>query len=279
MSSYNNDPFRPVEGVETSTTTYRNDAALDSDTTAADRAKEAADRAKEAAKDAAASVKGPATDVKDVAASAGQDVLATAKAEGAQVVDEAKAQGRRLLDESLGELRTQASTVQARLADTVQALSDELRVMASSPDANGPVAQFATTGQQYGDRAANWLRENDLDTAVFEVRRYAARNPWTFLAIAGGAGLLVGRLARGLKDADEPRALTMRPQDRGYQAYSDGVGHLPQGGQVSQGQGYAPSQNLAGTANVAGHGDTFINTTSEVADPAVGDTHDWGKNA
>ena len=161
------------------------------------------------ASDAAASLTGPAGDVKDSAVTAGQDVLASARAEGAQVVDEAKVQGRRLLDESVAEIRTQASTVQARLADTVQSLTDELRTMSAS-DANGPMADLAHQGQEWGDRAAAWLRDNDLDQALTGVRRYAARNPWTFLALAGGAGLLVGRLARGLKDADEPNT-TYRP--------------------------------------------------------------------
>ena len=156
-------------------------------------------------------VTGPAGDVKDSAVTAGQDVLASARAEGAQVVDEAKVQGRRLLDESVAEIRTQASTVQARLADTVQSLTDELRAMSAS-DANGPMADLAHQGQEWGDRAAAWLRDNDLDQALTGVRRYAARNPWTFLALAGGAGLLVGRLARGLKDADEPNT-TIEPLD------------------------------------------------------------------
>lgn len=160
----------------------------------------------------------PVADVKGTAVAAGQDVLDSAKHEAGQVVQEAKVQGRRLLDESVGELRGQASTIQAKLADTVQALSDELGAMAASPDANGPVAQFAGTGREYGDRAAAWLRDNDLDQAVHGIRQYAARNPWTFLALAGGAGLLVGRLARGLRDADSPDAVgTYRRQALGTQ--------------------------------------------------------------
>lgn len=168
MTSYPNDPYRDVEGGATKSVT---DAA---------------------------------GDVKDVGLAAGKDVLETAKVEGAQVVEEAKVQGRRLLDESVSELRSQASTVQSRLADTVQALTDELRTMAAAPDADGPLADLANAGHDYGERAAAWLRDNDLDQALSGVRRYAARNPWAFLAIAGGAGLLVGRLARGLRDAAEP---------------------------------------------------------------------------
>ena len=182
MSSFNQDPYRPV-GDPTVTSTGET----------GERARAAAD-----------SIAGPAGDVKDTAVAAGKDVLETAKHEAGQVVGEAKTQGRRLLDESVGELRGQAETIQARPADTVQALTDELSAMASAPDANGPLAQFAGSGRDLGDRAAAWLRDNDLDQALHGVRRYAARNPWAFLAIAGGAGLLAGRLARGLRDADQP---------------------------------------------------------------------------
>ena len=227
MSSYNNDPNQPpVGGVDESLPYVRPEGAetefsATTDVTAGTAKTPTTQttgggQAKERAKDAADSVRGPATDVKDTAVSAGKDVVETAKAEAGQVVDEAKHQGRRLLDESVSELRTQASSVQARLADTVQALSDELRAMASTPDADGAITQLAHTGHDYGDRAAAWLRDNDLDQALSGVRRYAARNPWAFLAIAGGAGLLVGRLARGLRDAGQPDTTSYRQSYVGY---------------------------------------------------------------
>ena len=100
MSSFNQDPYRPV-GDPTVTSTGET----------GERARAAAD-----------SLVGPAGDVKDTAVAAGKDVLETAKHEAGQVVGEAKTQGRRLLDESVGELRGQAETIQARLADTVQVM-------------------------------------------------------------------------------------------------------------------------------------------------------------
>ncbi|RHA44104.1 hypothetical protein D1825_03040, partial [Cellulomonas rhizosphaerae] len=38
------------------------------------------------------------------------------------------------------------------------------------------------------------------DEALAEVRSFARRRPGTFLLVAAGAGLLVGRLTRALKD-------------------------------------------------------------------------------
>ena len=81
MSSFNQDPYRPV-GDPTVTSTS-----------------ETGERARAAAE----SIAGPAGDVKDTAVAAGKDVLETAKHEAGQVVGEAKTQGRRLLDESVGE--------------------------------------------------------------------------------------------------------------------------------------------------------------------------------
>ncbi|RHA44441.1 hypothetical protein D1825_01260, partial [Cellulomonas rhizosphaerae] len=39
------------------------------------------------------------------------------------------------------------------------------------------------------------------DEALAEVRSFARRRPGTFLLVAAGAGLIVGRLTRALKDA------------------------------------------------------------------------------
>ena len=81
MSSFNQDPYRPV-----------GDPTVKSTGETGERARAAAD-----------SIAGPAGDVKDTAVAAGKDVLETAKHEAGQVVGEAKTQGRRLLDESVGE--------------------------------------------------------------------------------------------------------------------------------------------------------------------------------
>lgn len=155
------------------------------------------------AREAAASVKQPAADVAETAKQAGHDVAQTAKAEVGDVVAEAKNQGRKVWDEGLVEVRSQASSAQSKLADLVQSLSDELRAMAGAQDADGPLAGLASQGQELSERAATWLRDNEPDQALASVRRYAARNPWTFLAIAAGAGLVAGRLARGLKESSD----------------------------------------------------------------------------
>lgn len=181
--------------------------------------------AAEKAADAADSLKGPAEDVRASAMQAGRDVTDTAKFEARQVAQEAKHQGRKLLNEGAGEVRSQAGNLQAKLADTVDALTDELGVMSANTEADGPLTHFAGDAHDWGRRASSWLRENDPDAVVTSVRRYAARNPWTFLAIAAGAGLVAGRLARSLKDAESdstpepllpPPGLDRHPEPGGY---------------------------------------------------------------
>lgn len=137
---------------------------------------------------------------KDVAASA-KDVAASARDEAAQVAGEAGYQARALLDTGVSELRQQASTAQHRLAGTVRSLADELDAMRGAQDANGPLTELAGSAQDVARRTADWLEQHEPDDALRQARRYAARNPMAFLALAAGAGLIVGRLTRNLRDA------------------------------------------------------------------------------
>ncbi|GAA4888350.1 hypothetical protein GCM10025789_00700 [Tessaracoccus lubricantis] len=224
MSSHDFEP-RPNEPQVPVDSGYR---GFDADATTPGRTEQAAE-----------SLKGPARDVKDTAVSAGRDVVDSAKFEAGQVAREAKYQGRRLLDEGVGELRSQANTLQAKLADTVDALTEELGVMSANTQTDGPLTQFAGDAHDWGRRASSWLRDNDPDQVMGSVRRYAARNPWTFLAIAAGAGLVVGRLARGLKDSDPDDVPQLASDTSGY--------HPPS----SAAQGYAlttPGEERLGEA-------------------------------
>ena len=60
--------------------------------------------------------------------------------------------------------------------------------------------------QQAGERAnavASWLEEREPGHVVDEITRFARQRPGAFLAVAAGAGFLVGRLGRGLKAASD----------------------------------------------------------------------------
>lgn len=164
-------------------------------------AKSVAGNAAERAGDVASTAKENVAEVKDTALAVGGDVVETTKAEVSQVVDEAKTAAQTLLDEGLTQLRGGAETGQAKLAEVVRAVTDELDEMTRGTSTNGVVTQFASTAQSYGDKAATWLEGKGPDELMTDVRRFAARKPVTFLAIAAGAGFLASRLARGLQGA------------------------------------------------------------------------------
>jgi hypothetical protein len=170
-------PFTPL-GSNGSTTT------APPSTSTSDVAKERAGDVRDSAKDAAASVAG------------------TAKEQAGQVFGEAGAQARDLLSQGRAELSDQARSQQQRAAGSLHALSSQLHEMA----ANAPEPGLAQdlTGQVAGHAAslAAWLDDREPGAVLEEVREYARRRPGTFLALCAGAGVLAGRLGRGLQAED-----------------------------------------------------------------------------
>lgn len=159
---------------------------------------------KQAAKDEAANVAGTAKEqaanVAGTAKDAGRHVAGTAKDEAGKVVGEAKQQARQLLDQTMHEVRDQAKTQQGRAAEGIRTFSDELRGMAdgSAPAQGGMASQLIGEVAQRASSAAGWLEDREPADLLEEVKSFARRRPGTFIAIAGVAGLLVGRLARGI---------------------------------------------------------------------------------
>ncbi|GAB3622074.1 hypothetical protein GCM10027418_01560 [Mariniluteicoccus endophyticus] len=164
-----------------------------------------------------------AADLKDHAVGAGQDLGQQAKAEALGVAHDAKAEARGLMDTVLGETRSQVRGGQSRIAEGVRAFAAEVGEMADGGQHQGQASQVARTLSSRGEDVARWLEANEPEDMLQSVKRYAARNPMTFLAIAAGAGLLVGRFARGFQaeasdDRDDPRGFYGRDArfERGY---------------------------------------------------------------
>lgn len=145
----------------------------------ADTAKEEAGRVGESAKDA------------------GRHVADTAKSEAKNVAGEAKQQARQLWDQSMHEVSEQAKSQQHRAAEGMHTIGDDLRGMAEGAD-SGLAAQLVSEVGDRADKAARWLDDREPADLLDEVKSFARRRPGTFIAIAGVAGLLVGRLARGI---------------------------------------------------------------------------------
>ena len=145
--------------------------------------------------------KDQATQVGQSAADAGQHVAGVAKDQAQNVVAEAGSQAKDLLGQARTELTEQAGQQQQRLAAGLHALGDELHSMAHHSEQPGVATDLARQGASRSHDAASWLESREPGNLVEEVKSFARQRPGTFLLAALGAGLLAGRLTRGVKDA------------------------------------------------------------------------------
>jgi ElaB/YqjD/DUF883 family membrane-anchored ribosome-binding protein len=165
-----------------------------------------------------------ATNLKDKAADAGEHLLGEAKGEAAAVTQEARRQLGDLWSQARSEVSSQAATQQSRLAGGLTSVGDQLTQMADAPTEQNLATDIA---REIGDRitsAGRWLDDHGPDEALDEVRSFARRRPATFLVIAAGAGVVLGRLTRGLKDAPPaPSATPTRTMTMSPPAYADPI--------------------------------------------------------
>jgi hypothetical protein len=139
-----------------------------------------------------------AADVADTAKQAGAQVADTVKEQAGEVTAEAKHQARQLLAQAQSELTEQAAATQQRVAEGLHALADELSGMARNSEQDGVATDLARQAADKARQTAGWLADRDPGSLLDEVRSFARKKPGTYLAIALGAGVLAGRLTRGL---------------------------------------------------------------------------------
>ena len=165
--------------------------------------------------------KDQAGEVAKTASDAGKHVAGVAGEQAGQVASEATHQVKQLVQQTRSELTEQAATQQKRVASGLRSLSKELSAMAHGSEQPGMATDLA---QQAGERAnavASWLEEREPGHVVDEITRFARQRPAAFLALAAGAGFLVGRLGRGLKAASDDS------NDNGNDASPQDFGNTP----------------------------------------------------
>lgn len=148
-----------------------------------------------------------ATAVGQSAADAGQHVAGVAKDQVQNVAAEAGTQAKELLDQTRTELGSHAIAQQQRVATGLHALGDELHAMTHHDSDPGVATDLARQGATRSHDLASWLEDREPGDLLNELKGFARRRPAAFLGLAAGAGLLAGRLTRGVKDAagdDEP---------------------------------------------------------------------------
>ena len=147
-------------------------------------------------------VKSQATDLSHSSIQTGKHVADVAREQASGVAVEAGRQGRDLLHQAQGQLEEQAAQGQQRLANQLLSLSDELRSMADASAQGGMAASLASQAASRARHAGQWLDDRKPSQVADEMQSFARRRPAVFLALAVGAGLVAGRLTRGLKDAN-----------------------------------------------------------------------------
>ena len=163
-------------------------------------AKAKVDDAKAKAGEVKDQVKGEAQNVKQTAAEAGSRVAGTARAEAANVAGEARRQAKDVLQQTRSQLTSQATTQQQNLAGVIRTLGSDLGSMAGATEKPGVASNLANQASGVADSVADWIEVREPADILAEVTTFARRRPGLFLGIAATAGLVVGRLARSLKD-------------------------------------------------------------------------------
>lgn len=159
---------------------------------------------------------GEARSTAEDAKASGQQVAATAKEQAGQVAGEAKGQAKEVLDQARREVKDQVSSQHQRATGGLHSLAQELEGVASGTQTNGMVNDLAQQASSKVRDIARWLESREPADLLEEARSFARRRPGTFLAGAALAGLVGGRLTRGM--ADEARDDSGTPDTQAFAA-------------------------------------------------------------
>jgi hypothetical protein len=171
------------------------------------------------AKEQAASVAGGAAD-------AAKNVAGTAKEQVGQVATEAKKQVKDLVGQARTELTGQAQVQQERVATGLKSVGDQLRALADGSGEPGPANDIAHQAADKVHEIASWFENRDPGTVLADVKAFARQRPGAFLGLSLAAGVLVGRLAKGL--SADPEQSSGSASTQGYQQPAVDYGYRAQ---------------------------------------------------
>jgi hypothetical protein len=129
---------------------------------------------------------------------AATEVAQTAGENAQQVVQATAKQARDLLGEGRGNVRAQAGAQHQALVSNLRSLSSELHGMTQGGEQSGLATDLVSRAQQHVDGLANWMDNREPAQLLDELRSLGRRRPGTFLLGALAAGVVAGRLTRGV---------------------------------------------------------------------------------
>jgi hypothetical protein len=143
---------------------------------------------------AAGAAPSAAGEVAGTAATATSDVVSTAKEQAGHVLGESLDQAKDLAAEVRSTLTDQLRSQSERLADQLHGLSGQL----TEGDTSGVVGQVMTEAGQRLRAVADRLQRSGPEGVLADLRSYARRNPGSLLLGAAAAGVVTGRLVKGV---------------------------------------------------------------------------------
>lgn len=143
--------------------------------------------------------KGEVSQVGQTAKEATSQVATTAADQARNVAGETRRQAQDLIGQAGTQVQEQAATQKDKASEGLRSISGELRSLAVGTGTSNQMINDLT--QQAADKAqefADWLEQRDPGALVEEIRDLARRKPGTFLIGAVLAGVIAGRMTRGI---------------------------------------------------------------------------------
>jgi hypothetical protein len=204
------------------------------------------------------------TDKASEAANQGKEavgqVTQTAAEHAQEVKGEAVRQARDLAGEAREQLSSQVGQQHRSLVSNIRSLGSELGSMAdSNSEQSGLATDLVGQARQRLDGVADWLDGRDPNQILDEVRNYARRRPGVFLLGALAAGVVAGRLTRGVvasHTADDTSSTTQPnlPASTESFATTPTTGYSTGGSYAQPGYGAQPDPSL-GYGSTSTYGD------------------------
>jgi hypothetical protein len=149
------------------------------------------------------------------------------------------------------------------VADGLWSISDELSAMANASQDGGVATDLVRQAAERSSAVAAWLENRDPGSLLDEVKAFARRRPGAFLLLAAGAGVLAGRLGRGMADnasADSADTTPATPRAGNYTDIRGAVPpppvYLPGPETTTAGYGGVSAAGSGTTTGVAGTADS-----------------------
>lgn len=156
------------------------------------------DLARNSPQSTAQDAKNAAADVAADGKQAAVDVAQTGKQAATDVAQQTKKEATNLIAQTRNEIRDQAEQQRASTVSGLRSIVDQLASMTKNTDEDGSAVELAARARDRVHTAADWLDQRDVAQIGDELRRVGRQRPGAFLLTAAVAGVVAGRLTRGV---------------------------------------------------------------------------------